>query len=816
MNGGNITLRLSLNGAEQVRAELEKMGPAGSRAMRELDRSLRQPTTGLRALDAASGQVRNGLDDLASRGGAAGGVLMNLGPWGLAAAAGIGALATALVAATQFAIDASRAAAELVDTADRIGVTTEALQAWSYAADEAGVPVDTLHAGMERLNATVGRLKLGLGDGRIRPIFDQLGISQDDLDQVDTADEMLLLLADTLGEVQDRAVQVRMAEAMGIAELLPLLRLGSDGLRELTDEARDLGTVLDGDVVAQLDAADRQLELAGIQMRNTATLGVLPLATALGDLAEWWGVVLVRAQEFRAEAPALESWLLRLAAAAVPGGNLIRPAVEASLRRPGVESDKTLADIKRPAPAPTPTPDPDTGRPAGGGGGAASAEAEARRAEMRRRALEDLALELDLEAARAAANQDLIRQLEIQRSERQFSRRLEDLGVDQAEIAVRLEERRSREAANRAAMEARLTEEIDRQVTLEEARLSEAHGRVRALEREEELARRIREYNATFDLEEATRRAEADQAVIDDARDRAARRWLDQAAEAHELELARLSGARDLTRELERQTWLSERSEALQRDGQLAPRDADDQAQREWAEREAAIRRSLLREGITDFLQGVRDGDLEGFFEGLADRFATRLEDQLADQLLPLFEQLAQLLLDGLSGSGSGGWSGFVTQVVGSVLGTGASGLGAGGSGASGKAMPGGQGSSGALSSGALSSGTLFVQSLKGGPDGAPGLSALTDLALTRALAQAPVTTAARMEGAMAQPVSPPMKIDLHNHGGEALRAEASPSPDGGLRLDLYPQFKGYLAQAGRDGTLGRAAGLTPRPRRRG
>lgn len=40
-DGGAITLRLSLKGAEAVRADLERLGPSGQRTMRQLDRAMR-------------------------------------------------------------------------------------------------------------------------------------------------------------------------------------------------------------------------------------------------------------------------------------------------------------------------------------------------------------------------------------------------------------------------------------------------------------------------------------------------------------------------------------------------------------------------------------------------------------------------------------------------------------------------------------------------------------------------------------------------------------------------------------------------------
>lgn len=277
--GGSINLRMSLQGAEQVKAELASIGPAGSKMARELDRAMRQPAPGIRALDVASGQARQGVDSLAGRAGALGTGLAALGGVGLAAAAGVGVLAVGLVKARE----SMEWAAELTDTADRIGVTVEALQGWRFAADEAGVSTEALEANMEKLNSTLGAFKSGVGDAKLKPVFESLGITQAQLADVQTADEMMLILADTLGQVQDRAVQVKFAKSLGVEDALPLLRLGADGIKELAAEAERLGLVMGKDLVEQLDHADRQMEIAQQRIDASLRLAVVGLADDFAD-----------------------------------------------------------------------------------------------------------------------------------------------------------------------------------------------------------------------------------------------------------------------------------------------------------------------------------------------------------------------------------------------------------------------------------------------------------------------------------------------------------------------------------------------------
>lgn len=202
-----------------------------------------------RGMSGSFGDLTRGLPGLT-------GGISALGLAGGAAAGGMVALLGALRGVQQ----AGKFAADLTDSADRIGVTVEALQALRFAADETGVPLANLDSGLENLNASLGAFKTGIGAGRITPIFEALGLTQADLIAVENAEQLLPILADRLGQVSDRATQVQLARKLGIEELLPMLRRGSSGIAEMSGEARDLGLVLSNDVVSGLDETDRALE----------------------------------------------------------------------------------------------------------------------------------------------------------------------------------------------------------------------------------------------------------------------------------------------------------------------------------------------------------------------------------------------------------------------------------------------------------------------------------------------------------------------------------------------------------------------------
>ncbi|OMG60217.1 phage tail length tape measure family protein [Brevundimonas sp. ZS04] len=58
--------------------------------------------------------------------------------------------------------------------------------------------------------------------------------------------------------------------------------------------------------------------------------------------------------------------------------------------------------------------------------------------------------------------------------------------------------------------------------------------------------------------------------------------------------------------------------------------------------------------------------------------------------------------------------------------------------------------------------------------------------------------------------------LTIKNYGSEPMTGRLSQNAGGGLELELEPLFKSQLAKAGKDGSLARAQRATPQPRRRG
>lgn len=317
---GGVGIRVFVDGAQVVRRTFDQIGDSGKKMWSEIALGERSANPAIRALSAGAGEARNAFDGLVGRAGSAGVALGAFGAVGMMAAAALGAL-TVAIHGTFAAMDG---AATLTDTAERIGVGVQALQEWRYVADEAGVDTAKLEAGMEKLTGVMGKFKLGLGDAKLKPVFEELGITKAQLDNVTTADEMLTLLSDTLGQVGDRAKQVALARSLGIEELLPILRLGSDEIERFKNQASELGFVMGSETVAELDKADRAMERAGQQFRVIRDTTLAPLATLFSDLTSEIANSSVEISNMTSQLPAWQRALMQFAQF-VPGvGAIVR------------------------------------------------------------------------------------------------------------------------------------------------------------------------------------------------------------------------------------------------------------------------------------------------------------------------------------------------------------------------------------------------------------------------------------------------------------------------------------------------------------
>lgn len=222
---------------------------------------------------------------------------------GAKAAAGALAKGFAVVAgaATTASVAAAKLVQEIADLGDqaakdarKLGISASAVQELGHAARLSGGDFDKIKTsmGVFAKNLDTALVK---GAGPAKDALEELGISLDDPRLLSRNPiDALELLADKMQEMPNDSRKT--ANAMHLmgrsgAELIPLLNAGSEGIREMRQEFRDLGAVIGEDQAAANEEYNDSLERLRAAQRGikvTIARELLPVfQEAIGDTLEW-------------------------------------------------------------------------------------------------------------------------------------------------------------------------------------------------------------------------------------------------------------------------------------------------------------------------------------------------------------------------------------------------------------------------------------------------------------------------------------------------------------------------------------------------
>ncbi|WP_270374990.1 tape measure protein [Marinicauda sp. Alg238-R41] len=269
---------------------------------------------------------------------------------------------------------------------------------------------------------------------------------------------------------------------------------------------------------------------------------------------------------------------------------------------------------------------------------------------------ERIRLQNELAEAQARADHDHVQALEDQLDTLARAATYEKAGYERAQARALAERDQASFAEARSELIAREVRELSRAAELEAAQTGENFAQARQLELQEELRERILAYqNAGLATEEALAQAMADIALLERARVQAQQRALENASLEHRIRVASLSGARDLTRELEAQQAIRERARRYQDEGGLDADSARDRATREVNAEETARRygemRDVFARSFSDGIRAALSGDLKNFlsnsFGTIADEAFRRLGEQLFDAFFDAPADIAKASAEG-------------------------------------------------------------------------------------------------------------------------------------------------------------------------
>ena len=132
---------------------------------------------------------------------------------------------------------------QISKTSQRIGMSTETLGGLKFAAEQCGANFDILTEGIKAFQNQLGAAQMG-DTGAIGKLG-KVGLNAEDFAGLSNEDQ-LMKLADHIKAIGDKSEQTRVAmELFGEAgfKLLPLFQEGSEGIKKLIAEGKDIGAV---------------------------------------------------------------------------------------------------------------------------------------------------------------------------------------------------------------------------------------------------------------------------------------------------------------------------------------------------------------------------------------------------------------------------------------------------------------------------------------------------------------------------------------------------------------------------------------------
>jgi len=190
--------------------------------------------------------------------------------------------AFAVGAVGKFALDAVDAVASLGRLSQQTGISVEQLSALKFAAEAAGIPFQQLEQSIAGFAQRLGE-GLATSTSAVSLAFRELGISARDAQgNIRSFSDILPDIADRFAQTADGVGKTQIAVALFGEEagrrMIPLLNQGSEGIRQLTERARELGVVFGQDAVKR--AQDFQLATVALNASLQALVQEFTLLAA--------------------------------------------------------------------------------------------------------------------------------------------------------------------------------------------------------------------------------------------------------------------------------------------------------------------------------------------------------------------------------------------------------------------------------------------------------------------------------------------------------------------------------------------------------
>lgn len=241
-------------------------------------------------LEDLSGKISGGFEDLARNIPIVGDSLAALGPAALAGGAALGGLALGAKTLWDNAEAARKSIDDLKTSSENIGTSAETAQALRALGIELDVTFETIEKGLNKLQ--VGSAEAANGQGNL---FNALRKTNPEIlatiAAAQTQEDRWDALSRAISGTDDQLQKVAIAKAAFGKEGAKFVRLldGEDKtIQSLTNRYRELGVILEEDLVTAVGEADQRIQLANARMEANATRANAAWIPAVEALSTAW------------------------------------------------------------------------------------------------------------------------------------------------------------------------------------------------------------------------------------------------------------------------------------------------------------------------------------------------------------------------------------------------------------------------------------------------------------------------------------------------------------------------------------------------
>lgn len=167
----------------------------------------------------------------------------------------LGAAFAAITVAVGYAVKKTiDAADQMRDLSQQTGISTEVLSKYAYAAEQSGASLETLTGGINKMQKSL--FEAASGTAKQAEAFQRLGLSVTDLMKL-SPDQQFEAIAESLSKIENVTLRNATAQEIfgrGYARLIPLMKEGAGGIKEMTDRFESFNATISQDFA---DNADR-------------------------------------------------------------------------------------------------------------------------------------------------------------------------------------------------------------------------------------------------------------------------------------------------------------------------------------------------------------------------------------------------------------------------------------------------------------------------------------------------------------------------------------------------------------------------------